>query len=141
MVRNSASSGERSTSLTGGIWRSASIVAPLYNCSSMKLGILNLTLLLLIVLLLPTSLAAWPPAVLNKILHDAQRPLPEGLSTLLRDFDAVLVQPCKQLTVQEASTIAIEELKKKQGNLAVVVAAVRDAGCAAASLNDPQLDA
>jgi hypothetical protein len=98
------------------------------------------TLFLLSALLFPLRLSAWPAPAVLKILHDAEKPLPADFNTLLKDFDAVLLQPCRQLDVEEASKIAIAELRKKRGNLALTVAAIRDAGCAAAALNDPQLD-
>jgi hypothetical protein len=91
-------------------------------------------------LLFPLQLGAWPPTAYSKILRDAQRPLPKTLSTLLRDFDKVLLQPCRPRTVEEATSIAIAELSKRSGDLASSVAAIRDAGCAVAVLNDPQLD-
>jgi hypothetical protein len=97
-------------------------------------------LFLLSALLFPVQLSAWPAPAVLKILHDAEKPLPKNFNTLLRDFDFVLMQPCKRLGVEEASKIAIAELKKKRGNLALSVAAIRDAGCATAALNDPQLD-
>jgi len=96
--------------------------------------------LLLLILLVPGRLAAWPPTALNKILRDAQRPLPISLSALLKDLDAVLQQPCKKLTVEQAADIAVAELTNKRGNLSNAVAAMRDAGCAAAALSDPQID-
>jgi hypothetical protein len=97
-------------------------------------------LLLLSAVLVPVPLSAWPAPAVLKILHDAEKPLPKDFNTLLRDFDFVLQQPCKRLGVEEASQIAITELGKKRGDLASSVAAIRDAGCAAAALNDPQLD-
>jgi len=77
---------------------------------------------------------------MTKILRDAQNPLPKDFATLLKDFDRVLQQPCRPGTVEQAATVAIAELKKKSGDLSMAVAAVRDAGCAVAALNDPQLD-
>jgi len=96
--------------------------------------------LLSLSLLVPSQLMGWPAPVLNKILHDAQYPIPTPFATMLKDFDAVLVQPCKRLTVEEAANTAVAELKKRGADLSIAVAAVRDAGCAVAALNDPQLD-
>ena len=97
-------------------------------------------LLLLAVLFVPGTVNAWPPTTLTKILLDAQRPQPRSLGALLKDFDAVMRQPCGKVTVEEAAKIAVTELTNKSGNLAAAVAAIRDAGCATAALNDPQLD-
>jgi len=96
---------------------------------------------ILLLLLSPYPLQAWPATALTKIFHDAEQPLPATLSTFLKDFDTVLLQPCNSLSVEAATKVAIAELKKKRSDLAASAAALRDAGCAAAALNDPQLDA
>ena len=101
----------------------------------------KLVVVLVSILLLPSRAAAWPSVALTKILRDAQQPLPKSFSTLLKDFDAIMRQPCTQLTVEKAAATAVEELKTRRGDLALAVAAIRDAGCAVATLNDPQLDA
>ena len=62
-----------------------------------------LSCFLLLFLLVPGELGAWPSAALVKILHDAEGPLPPSLSTLLKDFDPVLLQPCKRMAVEAAT--------------------------------------
>jgi len=50
------------------------------------------------------------------------------------------MEPCRTTTVEQATQIAVATFAKKNADLAVAVAAMRDAGCAVASMNDPQLD-
>src|SRR5689334_21063524 len=97
-------------------------------------------LLLALTLLNPAIASAWPQSAYAKIFRDAERPLPKTFGTLLKDFDKVLLQPCRIMGVEDASKIAITELSKKNGDLTASVAAIRDAGCAAATLSDPKLD-
>ncbi len=86
-------------------------------------------------------LQAWPASTYPRIFRNAQRALPKALSTLLKDFDAVLNEPCQTITVEEASKKAITAFSKKNADPAISVAAMRDAGCAVAAMSDPQLDA
>ncbi len=97
--------------------------------------------LIMVILLLPSPAAAWPPATMPLIFRNAQRAMPKNLAVFLRDFESILMQPCRILSVERAADVAIAELRKKSGNLPVSIAAIRDAGCAAAELNDPKLDA
>jgi hypothetical protein len=97
-------------------------------------------LLCVLWLIFPLELAAWPASALVAIFHDAEKPLPPSLSTFLKDFDAVLVQPCKSIGIEAATKIAISELKTRRADLSMTAAAMREAGCSAAALNDPQLD-
>jgi hypothetical protein len=98
-------------------------------------------LLAVVIAITPVSANAWPASAYGKIFRDAQRPLPKSFSTFLKDFEKVLLQPCRPMPVEEATKVAMTELSKRNGDLTGSVAAIRDAGCAAAALSDPKLDA
>jgi hypothetical protein len=90
--------------------------------------------------MLPGSLGAWPASAYPRIFQNALYPLPKSLASLLTAFEPILREPCQKQTVEAASKAAIEQLTRSDGQLALAVAAIRDAGCAAAALNDPNLD-
>ena len=97
--------------------------------------------ILLCLLLFQTSADAWPVNSYSRIFQDARKPLPQSLATFLKDFESVLVSPCRQLPVEQAVQKAVEQLSKKNLDPRESAAAIRDAGCAAAELSDPKLDA
>jgi hypothetical protein len=94
----------------------------------------------LILVFLESNLNAWPTNSYPRIFQDARRPLPQALGTFLKDFDSVLMSPCRSMPVEQAVQKAIDELTRKNMNPRESAAAIRDAGCAAAEMNDPKLD-
>ena len=101
-----------------------------------RLSILALTFLLF----LPASLSAWPAAASAGIFKNAIHPMPKALSSLLNDNLQVLMSPCHPLSPDAAAKSAIQQLSQKDSDPRLVVAALRDAGCAAAGISDPTLD-
>ena len=97
-------------------------------------------LLFILVLLCGSQLFGWSGSVYVTIFRDAELALPKALATFLKDFDRVLVQPCRVSSVEAAAKQAIAALRTKHADPSASVAAMRDAGCAVASLSDPQLD-
>ena len=96
--------------------------------------------LLVLGLIFPSTAGSWPAPVYMSIFKNAEKPLPPALRQLLADFESVLKQPCRQLPIEEATRAAIDAFSKKGLSLQEPIAALRDAGCAIAALNDPQLD-
>jgi hypothetical protein len=95
--------------------------------------------ILLIAALLEIEVEAWPANSYPRIFQDARKPQPQALATFLKDFESVLMSPCRAVPIEQAVQKAIDELTKKM-NPREAVAAMRDAGCAAAEMNDPKLD-
>ena len=110
----------------------------------MPIGIRNMkrlsTLALAILLALPANLAAWPATASAGIFKNAIHPMPKELSALLNDNLEVLMAPCRPLSPDAAAKAAIQQLSQKASDPRLAVAALRDAGCAAAGISDPKLD-
>ena len=88
----------------------------------------------------PTPARAWPASVYPEIFRNAREVLPPPLGRLLEDMGSFLRQPCNRVDVEEAVERAISEFSKRSGNLELAIAALRDAGCATAAINDPGMD-
>src|SRR5262245_50073989 len=97
-------------------------------------------ILLAVTVISPAVTHAWPQNAYNLLFKSAQKPLPKALSTLLADFQSVLMEPCKKITIEDATKAAIRAFENRKGNPAASVAAMRDAGCAIAEMSDPRLD-
>ena len=99
------------------------------------------TLLSVVFFLLPVSLEAWPASAVASIFKNAAQPLPKTMKSLLNDNPQVLMAPCRLLSAEAAAKAAIEQITRKDSDPSLAVAAIRDAGCAAAAINDPGMDA
>src|SRR4029453_5726436 len=91
---------------------------------------------LLLLIALSTQVDAWPAASYPRLFQDARRPLPPALSAFLKDFEPVLMSTCRPVQVEQAVQKAIELLTTKNLDPRESVAAIRDAGCAAAEMSD-----
>ena len=88
----------------------------------------------------PAPLQAWPTSLYPEIFRNARKVLPPPLSRLLEDMEPLLRQPCTAVRVEDAVDRAIAELSKRDGSLELAIGAIREAGCAAAAINDPGMD-
>jgi hypothetical protein len=84
---------------------------------------------------------AWPNAAYRQIFLEARKALPEPLQQLLADAAPILDQTCGPMGLDEAVDRAIAGFSDEGGDLPGAMDALRDAGCAAAALNDPGMDA
>ena len=100
----------------------------------------NCLLLLLASVLFASNLEAWPVSAYPLMFRDAERALPKSLGTLLKDYEQIMRQPCRNTTVAIAAKHAIDGFSQKNVNIADSVAALRDAACGIAAMNDPGLD-
>jgi hypothetical protein len=101
----------------------------------------RITAVVLLCLAFQASLHAWPATSYPTIFRNAQRALPKSLATFLKDFEGVLMSPCRLMPVERATRAAVQQLSKKNPDPREAIAAIRDAGCAAAEMSDPKLDA
>ena len=84
---------------------------------------------------------AWPAAVYPSIFDNALKTMPGPFQQLLRDLEPVLHQPCVVEEIAVAVERAIVEFRDPAGSPSRSVAALRDAACAAAAMNDPGMNA
>jgi hypothetical protein len=96
---------------------------------------------LVVLVALAGAAPAWPPPIYTEIFRDARGTLPAPLQQLLRDMEPLLTRTCDAAALDEAASRAIAHFSDDGGDLAAAVEAMREAGCAAARLNDPGLDA
>ena len=85
-------------------------------------------------------LEAWPADSYPEIFAKAINVLPPALQRLMSDMESVLDQPCGPVAIDEATRRAIQEFRNPTGDLRRAIGAMRDAGCAAAAANDPEMD-
>ena len=97
--------------------------------------------ILALLTMLPGNLGAWPASAYPRIFENAIHPIPKAMAELLREYAPVLKEPCLKQTVETASQNAINQLTRSDRDSRLAVAAIRDAGCAVAALNDPNMDA
>jgi hypothetical protein len=112
----------------------------IYNGGAKMKTVRSFTIVLAVILISPAATYAWPQTAYNLLFRSAQKPLPKALSMLLADFQSVLLEPCKKITIEDATKAAIRAFENRKGNPAASVAALRDAGCAIAEMSDPRLD-
>ncbi len=91
-------------------------------------------------LALPATSEGWPSSHYREIFLNAHRVLPPPLRQLLVDMDAVFEQPCEPKVLEQSVDRAIAEFSNRYGSLQRAGEALRDAGCAAAAMNDPRMD-
>ena len=65
--------------------------------------------ILLIPAFLATKVEAWPANSYPRIFQDARRPQPQALATFLKDFESVLMSPCRAVPLEESVQKAIAE--------------------------------
>ena len=112
----------------------------IYNGDAKMKTVRSIAILLAVTVISPAATYSWPQNAYSLLFKSAQKPLPKALSTLLADFQSVLMEPCKKIPIEDATKAAIRAFENRKGNPAASVAAMRDAGCAIAEMSDPRLD-